>query len=106
MDEGPFRIEALGEPRSFRISGSFGMASASSLHDLLDEVCRTPGDVALDLSGVTFMDSGGLRAILQACTALGDRGAVRVVNPGRQVRDLFRITGVERAMPNLVVVEE
>jgi anti-anti-sigma factor len=106
VDEAPFRLEPLDQPRTFRVSGSFSMASAGSLHEVLDELCTTPGDVTLDVSGVTFMDSGGLRAILQACSGLVERGAVRLVNPSGQVQELLRLTGVERAIPNLVVVKE
>jgi anti-anti-sigma factor len=101
--EAPFVIEPLDQPRAYRISGSFGVPSAGSLPELLDELCRTPGDITLDLSGVTFMDSGGVRALIQACMGLARTGRVRVVRPSEQVRRLLVLSGVEANVENLVV---
>jgi anti-anti-sigma factor len=106
VDDPAFSIEPLDGPRAYRITGSFDVPSAGSLHELLDELCRTPGDLTLDLSNVTFMDSGGLRAIIQACLGLGQSGVVRLVNPSAQVRQLLEQTGVEHGIENLVVVLE
>ena len=106
MGEPTFGIEALDGPRSYRLIGSLDVPSAGSLHELLDELCRTPGDITLDLSGVTFMDSGGLRALIQTCMGLGEAGVVRIVNPSGQVRRLLELTGVEREIGNFRVVDE
>lgn len=103
MDEPRFAIEPLEEPRSYRISGSLDVPSAGAIHELLDELCRTPGDVTLDLSGVRFMDSGGLRALIQACMGLARTGRVRVVRPSEQVRRLLELSGVEGSVENLVI---
>jgi anti-anti-sigma factor len=104
--EPAFRIEPLELPRSYRLIGSLDVPSAGGLSELFDELCRSAGDVTLDVSAVTFMDSGALRAIIQTCFGLGGSGVVRIVNPTGQVRRLFELAGVERQMPNLVVVEE
>ncbi|HYZ10930.1 MAG TPA: STAS domain-containing protein [Actinomycetota bacterium] len=103
MADEPFVIEPLDRPRAYRVSGSFGVPSAGSLPELLDELCRTPGDITLDLSGVTFIDSGGLRALIQACMGLGASGSVRIVRPSEQVRRLLKLSGVEANVDNLVV---
>ena len=103
MAEAPFVIEPLDRPRAYRVSGSFGVPSAGSLPELLDELCRTPGDITLDLSGVTFMDSSGVRALIQACMGLARTGRVRVVRPSEQVRRLLELSGVEANVENLVV---
>jgi anti-anti-sigma factor len=101
--ETAFDIEEL-DPRSFRITGSLDVPSGGMLHELLDELSRSPGNITLHLAGVTFMDSGGLRAVLQACTDLGDRGEVVLVDPSNQVRRLLETTGVEASCANLRVV--
>ncbi|MGH2766257.1 MAG: STAS domain-containing protein, partial [Actinomycetota bacterium] len=90
----------------YRVTGSLDVPSAGGLHELLDELCRTPGDITLDLSGVTIMDSGGLRAVIQACMGLGRTGLVRIVNPSEQVRRLLELSGVEENVENLVIVQE
>lgn len=103
MAEQPFAIEPLDRPRAYRVSGPLDVPSAGGLHELLDELCRTPGDIALDLSGVTFMDSSGLRAVIQACMGLGKTGSVHIVDPSEQVRRLLDLSGVEANVDNLVV---
>ena len=103
MDEPRFAIEPMDEPRSYRISGSLDVPSAGALHELLDELCTSPGDVTLDLSGVRFMDSGGLRALIQACMGLAPGGRVRVVRPSEQVRRLFELSGIEERVDNFEV---
>jgi anti-anti-sigma factor len=99
-----FDIEEL-DPRSFRVTGTLDVPSGGMLHELLDELSRTPGDITLHLGGVTFMDSGGLRAMLQACSDLGDRGELRLVDPSHQVRRLLEMTGVEASCRNLRIVK-
>jgi anti-anti-sigma factor len=101
--EQPFAIEPLDRPRAYRISGPLDVPSAGGLPELLDDLCRTPGDITLDLSGVTYMDSGGLRALIQACMGLGRTGSVRIANPSDQVRRLLDLSGVEANVDNLVV---
>jgi anti-anti-sigma regulatory factor len=51
------------------------------------------------------MDSGGLRAVIQACMDLGDRGVLRLVNPSGQVRKLLDTTGVVATCTNLRVLD-
>jgi anti-anti-sigma factor len=104
VPEALFGIEEIGS-RAFRVSGSLDVPSAGSLHEVLDLLSREPGDIILDLSGVTYMDSGGLRAVIQACMDLGDRGELRLLNPSGQVRRLLDTTGVEGTCRNLRVVE-
>jgi anti-anti-sigma factor len=102
--EEQFGIEELG-PRALRVTGSLDVPSAGSLHEVLDLLSREPGDITLDVSGVTYMDSGGLRAVIQACMDLGDRGVLRLVNPSGQVRQLLDMTGVVASCTNLRVLD-
>ena len=57
--------------------------------------------VVLDLSAVTFMDSSGLRALLQWASS-DDRGPVVIQDPSPQVRRLLEIT-IPDGMPGLEV---
>jgi anti-anti-sigma factor len=101
--EAGFGIEPLSEPRSYRVTGSLDVPSAGHLTEMLDELVREDGDVVLDLSGVTFMDSSALRSMIQASMDLGDRGRVRLRHPSDQVRRLLEMSGAQHSLPNLVV---
>lgn len=49
----------------------------------------------IDMSGVTFMDSSGLRVLIAHHQRLGGEGrSPRIVEPSRSVHRLFEITGL------------
>jgi anti-anti-sigma factor len=61
--------------------------------------------VVLDMAGVTFMDSSGLKALLLSTRDLGSGLAV-VVAPGSPVERLVELAGVADRIPNFVSREE
>src|SRR5213593_3940204 len=62
------------------------------------------GDFLVDLSGVTFMDSAGLRALIRVLE-LRD-GHKMIVHPSRQLFMLLRLCGLTNgALPNVLVRE-
>jgi anti-anti-sigma factor len=105
MSDRPFAIEPLEGQRAYRLVGSLDLPSHMALTELMEELVRTPGDITLDVSAVTFMDSSGLRVVLDACRDLADGGSVLLVNPTGQVRKLLRLTDAANAIPNLEVVQ-
>ena len=55
----------------------------------------TPGRVDVDLTGVSYIDSAGLRSLLTARTDLEEQGKrLRVVSASTIVTRLFEIAGV------------
>jgi anti-sigma B factor antagonist len=79
--------------------GDIDLESAPSLCvDLLDAL-DTHREVVLDLSGVTFMDCAGLRALVHARNHADRRGARLILRrPGAPVLRLLRLTGLARRM--------
>ena len=56
-----------------------------------------PPHVLLDLRGLTFMDSSGLREVLAAATGRSERGRqFAIIGVGGPVRRLFEVTGTGR----------
>jgi anti-sigma B factor antagonist len=79
------------------LEGELDMASSTLLHEVLaranDEGSST---VVLDLRGVRFLDSAGLRAIFRARKAVRERGQQFAVTPGSaQVQRLLSITHLD-----------
>jgi ABC-type transporter Mla MlaB component len=71
-----FSMEALGPPRRrLRLIGELDLASAPALTEALTSI-DGDGQLTLDLSELTFIDSTGLHAILQART-LSERREAR-----------------------------
>lgn len=59
-------------------------------------LARLPQVLVVDLDGVTFIDSTGLGALVAVKKRLATwSGALRVVNPPPQARQLLRLTGLD-----------
>jgi anti-anti-sigma factor len=84
----PLQIDAT--DRGLRLAGELDMATSEELVLAL----RERGDsapVTLDFSGVTFMDSSGLRTILEAAKD-HEGDALVILDPSPQVRRLLDIS--------------
>jgi anti-sigma B factor antagonist len=83
-----------------RVTGEIDLATATELRHRLDPVLAAgTGDVDLDLSEVTFLDSRGLVALLHARQALHDNHRrLRVRNPSKPVLRVFELSGVLNMM--------
>src|SRR5687768_7581598 len=67
MDNAPLEIQQADDPRGLtvRIAGHVDMRAAEALGDRLMPICaKRPPLVVLDLSGVTFIGSMGLGALV------------------------------------------
>jgi anti-sigma B factor antagonist len=65
----------------------------SALAELREEGC---GNLVLDLRGLTFMDSTGLRLVIRWHTAARDEGFQFAIVPGPDVvQRVFRLTGMD-----------
>jgi anti-anti-sigma factor len=74
-------------PDTLCLSGDLDLASYEQLRGTL---LAFPGPLRLEVSGVTFMDSTGLRVILHR---LKD-GPITLVSPGPQVLRLLALCGL------------
>ena len=73
-------------------------AAARSVDDLLDEYL--PRDCALDLSGLSCMDSSGIAVILRVSRRVKDLGGrVWIENPSGQPRRVIDASGIDRLVP-------
>jgi anti-sigma B factor antagonist len=98
VDWQPFRCEVLPERDAVRVRpvGEIDLATSDEVAAALDEM-REAGfrRVVLDLSEVTFVDSSGIRAIVEARRAADrDRVALVVVPGPPAVQRVFTLTGV------------
>jgi anti-sigma B factor antagonist len=79
------------------VEGEIDMGSAPTLSELLNgalEVDRP--SVVIDMSGVTFIDSQGVRSLLIAEHRARQAGILLVLrSPSKRVRDLLMLLGVD-----------
>jgi anti-anti-sigma factor len=89
-------VEETTTPRGFRIAGDLDVSSVGVLADALDHAVGHGGDLTLDLSGVTFVDSTGLQLLMQAARKLEGRGRLVLVSPQPRVKLLFGYVLLDR----------
>jgi len=92
--DGRISIDRL--PSGWTVAGELDASTAPLLSDAFAELPDTTAQVDIDLAGVTFIDSSGLRVLI----ALNDRvtsegGRVVVSSASNTVRRLLEITGLE-----------
>jgi anti-sigma B factor antagonist len=88
--------------------GELDMASADRLQQAVDDdALRTETSVVLDLEGLQFIDSTGLRVILRALEHCRGRGQEFAITRGSpQVQRLLSITGVAAHLPTISSTDE
>ena len=79
--------------------GELDLATQGELRDVLTEHAAR-GGMTLDLSGLRFMDTSGLRLVLETAEAARRDGFRFDVLPGREsVQRLFEVAGVTDLVP-------
>jgi two-component system OmpR family sensor kinase len=83
-----------------RLRGDLDLASADAVAERLDALSAAGEPVLLDLDNLAFMDSSGLRVVLQAAETSRTSGWRFTLTPGsQQVRNLFASAGVTDRLP-------
>jgi anti-anti-sigma factor len=89
----PITIEQTDASASVR--GEIDAHTAPQVREAGEALLAAHGTVRVDLSGVTFIDSSGLGALVALTTAARDAGGdLVVVAPSRPVVRLFEISGL------------
>ncbi|NHC14544.1 STAS domain-containing protein [Motilibacter deserti] len=84
-----------------KLAGELDAASAVQLRMfVLDQIAKRHHVVVLDLADVSFVDSAGCRALVDARQRLCERtGQLRLARPTRDVSRMLRTTGLGRVLP-------
>ena len=91
-----------GNLRRITISGRLDMEGTDSVGAKLVELVAAPTKgVVVDLSGVRFLASIGIRALIQSAKAVEKRGGklVLLVSQGSQVVMSLEATGIDQLIP-------
>lgn len=91
-------IEEVREPRGFRLAGEIDLSNAHALSQWLMPATEDGGDLTLDLSELRFIDSSGIRVLVQAFQTLETKGARLILrSPLPPVREVFDLMDLPRA---------
>jgi anti-anti-sigma factor len=92
------------EPRRLRLEGELDLSGEAALQAALDELIRQGGPITLDLSELRFMDSTGLRVMLQAAGAMDSEAPLVLLRPTGAVMLVLEIS--VSGAPGLVIRDE
>jgi anti-sigma B factor antagonist len=96
------QLEITETDDGFRLKGELDMATAGDLSKVLRGASERADPMVLDLSEVSFMDSSGLRALLEAAGLLEEHRPIVLLDPSPQVRNLLDIS-IPGGIPGLEV---
>lgn len=85
------------------LAGELDLSTIPSVESRLFDQLRTQSGVVVDLTGLSFIDSSGIGLLIQAFRSTGDAGKLPIViAAGSQVERVFRLVGIDRALPLFV----
>ena len=90
-----------GERHTIFLSGEVDVSSSQMLEEAVVDACAAGAkEVVLDMGGIEFMDSTGLRAILRSKTLCGEQHCDYHLTPAqRPVEQTLAVTGVRARLP-------
>jgi len=82
------------------INGEVDFSNAGRLSAALDQADRQgPGNIVLDMTGLTFIDSTGLRELVSAARTARRYGRrITAENPSQPIRRLLQITALDKTI--------
>jgi anti-anti-sigma factor len=97
-----FCLLTPGPPGCFRLTGELDISALSCIIETLDHLDPC-GDLELDLSGLTFMDSAGVHVLVYVAALVEPTGRLRLVGPTRQVRRVLDLSGIAKSIRNIEI---
>jgi anti-sigma B factor antagonist len=89
------------------VAGEIDIATATRLRDRLSELAASGRPLVADLDQVRFIDSAGLAALVGAANrAAAHGGSLHVVCARPRIRQLFRLTGLDRRLAPARTLDE
>ena len=86
-------IKKNGEEVTVEIIGRLDTTTAPSLDKVLNEDIENAKNLILDLKGLEYVSSAGLRVILSAQKKMQKLGSMKVINVCEVVMEVFEMTG-------------
>ncbi|MFF5987153.1 STAS domain-containing protein [Prauserella flavalba] len=92
--------EQHGDAVALVVTGELDMLSTPKLDEMVTTALRgKPQVLVIDLTGVTFLASAGMAALVSAQQAAGENTTVRVVATGRATARSLQVVGLDEQLP-------
>ena len=90
----PLQIDQISAGR-YAVIGELDMATAETLREALRPIALSHRPIALDLGELTFIDSSGIRALVDLASRMNGSGPLMLFNLSVGVRRLLDIVGLD-----------
>jgi anti-anti-sigma factor len=104
VPEPPFEVHLThhGASSILSLSGEFDLAAAQEVRDRLQQLrLDEPRALVLDMRDISFIDSSGIRVILEIWNDSRQNGFSLGVVPGDRVRSVLQVVQLEDELPLL-----
>ena len=89
-------FQAIPEDEALRLVGELDLSTVPELRRRLEPELAEGAHIVLDCSDLTFIDSSGAMALIDATRAIGPRGRIIVKSPRPLVRRVVGVLGLDR----------
>ena len=85
--------EREGDKLTLAVIGRLDTTTAPELSAALDASLEDVKELILDLGGLEYISSAGLRVLLSAHKAFAGKGGMKVIHANEIVNEVFEVTG-------------
>jgi anti-anti-sigma factor len=82
-----------GENSKLVVVGRLDTQTAPELEKEIDEVIINSKELVLDMTGLEYVSSAGLRVILKAQKIMNTKGSMKLIGVNDSIMEVFDITG-------------
>ena len=86
---------------ALRLSGEIDLSNVQDLQCALEPAIHQGGPILIDVHELTFIDSTGIHAWVEAAKALKDRGCLVIHGEQKQLSKMLDLIGVDTMVKNL-----
>ena len=100
----PLQVSGGLGDRRYVLVGELDMLTSPDLLAILQPSIESAGDLTLDLADLRFVDSFGIRALVDIARGLDGHGSLVLASPRELVARVLKIIAIDQ-LPNLRVVD-
>ena len=89
-------MSPLVHEQGLRLAGELDLATAPQLAEALLEFASSEGELHLNVSELTFLDSSGLHVIMALARSQDGNRSLVLLNPSTAVMRCLEITGIDK----------
>jgi anti-anti-sigma factor len=96
VSDGTVQVEVSNDATSAVLRGELDLLAYDETSSALAPLFESDGDVTVDVSELSFVDSSGIRLFVRLQRALGDRGHLHLRGPTPHVASVFEVARLEQ----------